>query len=112
MTLNQLLNCKRVVGFDINPKMIEFANQNYGSSNQGVTFKGCDAAATWGQFTEATGVDKDSTDLVFSVHCFHWIPVDQQPQAMSNLATLLKKGNQQIVDGSLWLLLTMVVHCT
>ncbi|KAI1301849.1 Trans-aconitate 2-methyltransferase [Halotydeus destructor] len=85
------LNVDRVVAFDLSPAMVDFAKANYNKDM--ITYEVADAAGDWLSIADTLDVDSNA-DLVFSVHCFHWIPEEKKRDAIQNVYNLLSPGGR------------------
>ncbi|KAG8323375.1 hypothetical protein J6590_006386 [Homalodisca vitripennis] len=79
----------RLVGVDINPKMVEYANKKY--SSRSINFKQLDFSTK-----NITEVFHERTfSKLFSFYCLHWIQ-DQQ-QTAKNIWSVLQPGGQFLI---------------
>lgn len=62
-------------------------------------YETADAAGDWATLSSSTGIKENSTDLVLSIHCFHWIPEPQKVQSMTNISRMLKSGKYVTLSG-------------
>ncbi|XP_054286595.1 juvenile hormone acid O-methyltransferase-like [Macrosteles quadrilineatus] len=75
-----------LVGVDLSPNMVEYANEKY--ANDRISFKTLDIATK----DIKKQLPEKHFSKIFSCHCLHW--VQDQRQLGENLSTLLKPGGE------------------
>lgn len=84
-----LLRYKKMISFDLSPQMIQFA-ETFNSSSS-IEYKKSDLSADWDNIFN--DLKQESTaDLVFSIHCLHWISESLHNKAVANIRNMLKPG--------------------
>uniref|UniRef100_T1KKC5 Methyltransferase type 11 domain-containing protein n=2 Tax=Tetranychus urticae TaxID=32264 RepID=T1KKC5_TETUR len=80
----------RIIGFDCSEKMIEFARENYSTSN--LNFHCGNICADWEELSVNLDIEAESVDVVTSTFCLHW--VTNTAKAMENINKMLKPGGK------------------
>ena len=80
---------QRMVSFDLSSEMIEYAKSFHRSRS--IEYVKADLSADWDNLYN--DLKEDSTgDLVFSIHCLHWISESLHNKAIANIRNMLKPG--------------------
>lgn len=78
-----------MVSFDLSSEMVEFAKSFHGSRS--VEYVKADLSADWDNLYNDLKLDS-AGDLVFSIHCLHWVNESLHNKAIANIRNMLKPG--------------------
>ena len=88
--LNSLLTIKQIYAIDVDPEMIDFANENHPKDN--IQYMLQDLSQEWDQLSPDIKALENKVSLIFSNHVLHWI-INKENVA-NNLFRLLSKGGK------------------
>lgn len=79
-----------MVSFDLSAEMIEYAEKH--NPSKSIDYKKSDLSADWDNLHHDLK-HESSADLVFSIHCLHWISESLHHKSVANIRNMLKPGN-------------------
>ena len=90
LMLNSLLTIRQIYAIDVDPEMIDFANENHPKDN--IQYILQDLSQEWDQLSPDIKALENKVSLIFSNHVLHWI-INKENLA-KNLYRLLSKNGK------------------
>ncbi len=88
--LSQRIPHNKIVAFDIDPQMIEFARNNYSSNT--IEYMTQDVSRSWDELSTTFKELEAKVSLIFSNRVLHW--VEDKETAAKNISRLLSNGGK------------------